>query len=226
MYYSQIQQDQYLNENYFKNMADGFFVDVGAYDGVIGSNSLFFEESLGWSGICVEPLPEIFAKLEENRSSINVNCAIDVEEGKLEFVRNTGYTEQLSGIVKYYDQRHYERVNRELDGLEDDGGVHPGTGSTTTINVDTMRLETIFDVHDVSFIDYLSVDVEGAELAVMESINYDKVHIDFIGFEDAYSDNSVAVVDYLKTKNFSLLGNLSWDIFMINNTSKFWRDEK
>ena len=41
-YYSQFKQDQVLNEQIFKNKTDGFFVDIGAYDGITDSNSLFF----------------------------------------------------------------------------------------------------------------------------------------------------------------------------------------
>jgi len=224
MYYSQCQQDQYLNEKYFKNKTNGFFVDVGAYDGVTGSNSLFFEESLDWSGICIEPLPEIYDNLIVNRSSDNIKCAIDVEEGKVDFIRNTGYTEQISGIAKYYDKRHYDRLLREIDGLEGDGGVHPGAGNTETIVVNTMRLETIFDEHDVSFVDYLSVDVEGAELQVMKSVDYDNVHVDIIGFEDNFPDNSMKVVEFLQSIGFGMLGKLGYDIFMVNEKSKHWKE--
>ena len=47
-FYSQFQQDKFVYENYFKNKQNGFFVDIGAYDGEIDSNSLFFE-NLGWN---------------------------------------------------------------------------------------------------------------------------------------------------------------------------------
>jgi hypothetical protein len=42
-FYSQFQQDKFVYENYFKDKQSGFFVDIGAYDGEIDSNSLFFE---------------------------------------------------------------------------------------------------------------------------------------------------------------------------------------
>ena len=57
-YYSQLGQDRFLNENYFKNKLTGTFVDIGAHDGNTYSNSKFFE-NLGWSGLCVEPIPNI-----------------------------------------------------------------------------------------------------------------------------------------------------------------------
>jgi FkbM family methyltransferase len=61
-------------------------------------------------------------------------------------------------------------------------------GSTTQIiSVQTKRLETIFDEHNVSRINYLSIDVEGAEFEVIKSINFE-VFIDVIGFENNYRD--------------------------------------
>jgi hypothetical protein len=48
--YSQYGQDTFVYENFFKNKNDGFFVDIGAYDGVSLSNTLSLEE-LGWSGL-------------------------------------------------------------------------------------------------------------------------------------------------------------------------------
>ena len=56
-------QDKYLNEEIFKEKRKGIFIDLGAYDGVESSNTLFFEESMELTGICVEPLRNIFPKL-------------------------------------------------------------------------------------------------------------------------------------------------------------------
>ena len=65
-YYSQFGQDKYLNENFFHNKSNGTYVDIGAHDGITGSNTYFFD-LLGWEGICFEPLPEIYNQLVINR---------------------------------------------------------------------------------------------------------------------------------------------------------------
>ena len=56
-YYSQFKQDQFLNEVLFNNKKNGFFIDIGAHDGVTISNTLFFEKQNDWKGICIEPNP-------------------------------------------------------------------------------------------------------------------------------------------------------------------------
>ena len=48
----------------------GYFVEAGALDGVQVSNTLLLEESYGWTGICVEPDPQLYAELVENRTCI------------------------------------------------------------------------------------------------------------------------------------------------------------
>lgn len=54
-----------MNERFFKNLKNGVFFDIGAHDGVSLSNTYFFEKELGWSGICLEPIPEVFERLKK-----------------------------------------------------------------------------------------------------------------------------------------------------------------
>ena len=53
--YSQYGQDIILNDRIFKNKKNGYFIDIGAYDGVCFSNTLLYEEKFDWNGICIEP---------------------------------------------------------------------------------------------------------------------------------------------------------------------------
>jgi hypothetical protein len=92
----------------------------------------------------------------------------------------------------------------------------------TIIKINTKRLETILDEHNISHIHYLSVDVEGSEFDVIKSINFDKVFIDVIGFENNYHDTSVPIVKYLENKGFTVI-HKSLDIFMIHKRSMFYK---
>ncbi len=78
-YFSQYNQDKFLKEVVFSNKKEGFFIDIGAHNGILFSNSLFFEKFNDWSGICVEPNPSVFTKLILNRKSINLNVCIGSE---------------------------------------------------------------------------------------------------------------------------------------------------
>ena len=215
MYYSQDNQDRYLEENVFKGHKNGIYVDVGAYDGIDINNTLYFEKYNNWTGINIEPIKKIFDNLVINRpNNINLNCAVCNNDGETDFFCNTGHTEMISGIKHTMDVRHLQRTEYENNIM----------GSTTEIiKVNTQKLETIFDQNNITHVNYLSIDVEGAEFEVIKSINFDKVFIDVIGFENNYTDVSVPIVKYLENKNFVVI-NVSMDIFMINKDSKFYKN--
>lgn len=212
MFHSQYHQDKDLEINVFKGYKNGFFVDVGAHDGVTINNTLYFEKYNNWTGINVEPIKTVYDKLVANRpNNINLNCAVCNNDGETEFLCNVGYTEMISGIKNNFDPRHMQRLERENQQM----------GSTTEmITVNTKKLETIFSEHNITHVNYLSIDVEGAEFEVIKSINFDKVFIDVIGFENNYDDTSIPIIEYLEKHNFMVI-HKSIDIFMIHKNSVF-----
>uniref|UniRef100_A0A6C0HP07 FkbM family methyltransferase n=1 Tax=viral metagenome TaxID=1070528 RepID=A0A6C0HP07_9ZZZZ len=56
MFYSQDKQDKNLETCVFKGYKNGFYVDVGAHDGVSINNTLYFEKNNNWTGINIEPI--------------------------------------------------------------------------------------------------------------------------------------------------------------------------
>jgi FkbM family methyltransferase len=212
MFYSQDKQDEFLENKVFKGYKNGVFMDIGAHDGVSINNTLYFEKNHNWSGINIEPIKYIYDKLTINRpNSININCAVCNNDGTAEFIQNDGYTEMISGLKTDFDPRHFDRLNNELSEMG---------GNSTIVEVVTKKVETICDEYNIRHINYLSVDVEGAEFSVIKSINFDKVFIDVIGFENNYDDISIPIVQYLEQKNF-IMFHKSLDIFMINKMSPF-----
>jgi FkbM family methyltransferase len=190
-------------------------MDVGAHDGVSINNTLYFEKYNNWTGINVEPIKSVYDNLVINRpNNININCAVCNNDGNAEFICNVGYTEMISGLKDCFDDRHYQHLNYENELMG---------SKTTLININTKKIESICDEHNIKHINYLSIDVEGAEFEVIKSINFDKVFIDVIGFENNYDDVSIPIVNYLKTKHYVVF-NKSIDIFMIHKNSIFYNN--
>jgi FkbM family methyltransferase len=212
MYYSQDNQDKFLNEKIFKGYKNGFFIDIGAHDGKSINNTLFFEENHNWRGINVEPIKEVFNKLVINRPNcININYAVCNEEGETDFLQNTGYTEMISGLKKTFNPKHYKRLEKENKKFG---------GKTQIIKVKTKKLSSICKEYNIKHVNYLSIDVEGAEFEVIKSIDFDNLFIDVIGFENNYENMSIPIINFLKKKKFKVI-HKSLDIIMINNNSKF-----
>lgn len=209
MFHSQAGQDSILESRVFKGYRRGVFVDVGAWDGVAFSNTLFFERERQWTGIHIEPLAKQYEALVRNRpNTTNLNVAVSDFEGQTEFM----CSDMLSGIVSNYDPRHVKRIENEAIAEKK---------QTTTVTVPVRRLDSIFREHSVRRVHYLSIDVEGSELNVIRSIDFDFTYIDVIGFENNYDDNSRPIVDFLRQKGYVPLPLHSCDIFMIRANSPF-----
>jgi FkbM family methyltransferase len=209
-YYSQIGQDKYVNENIFGGVENGFFVDVGAHDGVTFSNSCFFEKHKNWNGLCIEPIPDVYQQLKKNRKSICIEGAIFKEEGYQDFMLLPESIQMLSGLVGEYDSRHVNRINK---------AVPDSHKKSQIIKVNTFTLQSILDKYNVSHIDLLSIDTEGAELAVLQSIDLSKVKIECIVVENNYQDKGVE--ELLSLHDFNLVKKLQFDDIYLHKESKY-----
>ena len=117
LYHSTFGQDKFFNETYFKNKKGGVFVDIGAHDGVAGSNSYFFEKEHGWTGICVEPRVTPFKKMVEVRNCICINGAIADKEGYVTFREIEGPVQTFSGIESKLGKKHKKTIEKEIEAF-------------------------------------------------------------------------------------------------------------
>lgn len=214
MFHSQYNQDEVLNDHYFKNSRNGIFLDIGAHDGVCFSNSNFFEKQLGWSGICVEPNPDVYKLLKENRNCICINAAVYNKSGTIKFQKNSGRTELLSGILEEYEPDHIVRIDQE--------NIEYGGGSEV-IEVFCDTLENILTENNITIVDYFTIDTEGSELQILETIDFNKIKINIIDVEINYiqSEESKKIFELLTKNNFKFVGQLGCDCIFENNKIQF-----
>jgi FkbM family methyltransferase len=164
-YYSQHGEDQLLWE-FFDFKENGCYIDIGAFDGLYLSNTYSFYLA-GWRGICVEPHPNFYATLCEYRSEdvcINAACT-DVDDGSIEFL-----SEEFGLYSTILDDPDI-RANVESRYLSK-GRTFPGF---TRINVGTVTLEKLQKqlIGNKGTIDFISIDVEGAEEIVLSGAAVD-----------------------------------------------------
>ena len=200
---------EYSSLNVFKY--DGYFVDIGAHDGVSFSNSKFFEE-LGWKGICVEPNSLIFNKLENNRNS-STQCIMKAISDKkstenftsIQHIDNKNdTTDMLSGLTDTFNVKARE----DIDELK----------NNSNYKVSEVKLETDLFNNLIPYkeIDYLSVDTEGNELKILKSINFDEYNIKTITVENNVYDSNL-ISDYLTSKNYTYVARLRCDEVYVYN---------
>jgi len=199
-YYSQSNQDKYLNERLFKNKPGGFYLDIGANDGISYSNTYFFEKELNWFGICVEPISSVYSKLQDSRKSINVNGCIADFEGEGIFYEVSGYAEMLSGLKSKYDSRHLKRIEDEIK-------KHGGVLTETTVNC--FNLNNLLKKYNIKKIDYCSIDIEGGELDVLKTIDFDQFDFHSLSIENNYHD--VRIYEHMKKNGYKRVAILGGD---------------
>lgn len=210
-YASQYGQDRYVWEEIFQRQRHGgYFLDIGAYDGVLNSNTLFFEKQCGFRGLLVEANPLVAERLQRNRSSCVLNCGVgkDCDSGaELDFWACTGYGEQLSCFRDLASSGHIARIDAEksIHGFE----IH-------CRRVALKSFQEILSHFNSSEIDLLSIDIEGAELAVLRCFPFwaKKVRVLVVEANDAYG-----LECYLRKFGFKLEAVVGTDLIFVN---KFW----
>jgi FkbM family methyltransferase len=232
-YQSQMGQDLFLNRWIFNDRGPGFFVDVGAFDGELGSNTSFFEKRLGWTGVAFEPNPPEFAALRRNRSCRAIQGCAYNRQGEVSFLalsprdgappkerllRPSSLTSlaldprhgavMLSGIQEHISSM--ERVERLRQARDLD---------QVLITVPCYRIDGVLGDMGVRTVDYLSVDVEGAELQVLEGIDFARVRVNVVGVEasPAFPD----VYGLLTRAGFEYQGLLFFDEIFVQRERRF-----
>ena len=215
---SQVQQDLVLDQQIFKGKTNGFFVEVGALDGFGASNTWFFEKERNWSGLLIEPNPVEFDKMVNHPRELShkENCAISDLEQEITFLSIEGPCNVLSGIKEFYNAQHIDRINRELDMYKNYPEGHELYSRKEEIKMKAVKLQSLFDKYEIKKVDLISIDVEGAELQVLKSIDFDKTEIDVLLIENNYGLEKET--EFLVNKGYKLLGNIQWDsVFVKNN---------
>jgi FkbM family methyltransferase len=153
IFYSQQNEDKLLYEKYL-NYKNGFFIEVGAMNGISYSNTKFFEDELNWTGILIEPTNQ-FDQLIQNRPKChNYNFAISKTDGEISFI-GVG---ALSGAIDSMASSYIDiwKIN-----------------SKNSYKVKSIPLHKITNELFIEKIDLLSIDVEGGELEVLNTIDWE-----------------------------------------------------
>jgi len=204
-YHSQIGQDYVVDQILLGALENGVFVDVGAHDGVEFSNTIFFEAVRGWTGLCIEPNPEVYKSLVTNRKCHTEQVAIGARTSTLDFTVIQG-PDMLSGLSANFNRRHRRRIQSAI--LE-------AKGSRQVIQVPVRPLQSLLDFHGITHIDLLTIDTEGSELEVLKGIDFHRTHVSCIVIERNYESGRIPKL--LKSKGFTRLLALEWDDIYIRN---------
>lgn len=189
-YSSQAGQD-FVVDSAFKQKRGGVFLDVGGYDGVTGSNTFFLEVFRGWKGALIEPVPAQLVKAEQVRRCPCLGVAVAAREGEADFIEITeGYT-QMSGLADSYDDKMLATVRSNTRHKE------------RSFRVETRTLASIIEDQGLGTPDFISLDIEGGERAVLEAFDFDRYPVGIWAIENNTAD--MAIPKLMKSHGYELM---------------------
>lgn len=202
MFYSQQEEDKFLFENYL-NYKDGFFIELGAMNGVTYNNTLFFENQLGWKGVLIEPSAQ-YKDLVINRPNChNFNYAISEIEGEVEFIGDNA----LGGMIHTMHSKHRQGWNLDQ------------THSTYTVK--SIPINKLLENLNIDRVDLFSIDVEGGELEVLNTFDWNiPVYIVLIEVAKHDLDKDEACREILRQNGFNFSSDLGCNEIWINKNNK------
>ena len=199
--YSQLGQDIFvLNE--LREKREGFFIEIGAGDGLYLSNTYLLEKNFGWTGILVEPNKSLYNSCINLRQCITIN--------------------QLVLGQNHPSIKFFEKSVGEFSHSEGYGDI-TASEIESTYEVSAIRFEEIFKgLSIVPDIDFLSIDTEGSEVEILKSIDFSRFKPKIICIEHNYvKSNRIFFKKFLKSKGYSLIysGLSQWDSWFISKNS-------
>jgi FkbM family methyltransferase len=184
---SQLQQDLWaLAELHRKR--HGFFVEVGAGDGLANSNTYLLEQQFGWRGILVEPNPGMQDRLRRNRpGSVIATEAIYSRRGRMTFLCVEGAAFELSTLSAH---------------ANDDRNA-PLRSEHRTVEVDTITLLDLLQRHDAPRqIDYLSLDTEGSEAEILGAFDFSAYDVALISVEHNHTEKEPEIDQFMTAAGY------------------------
>eukprot|EP00977_Amphora_coffeiformis_P017833 scaffold5978_cov157-Amphora_coffeaeformis.AAC.1 len=219
--WSQYGQDIWV-DTYFGQKRGGIFVEVGGYDGETHSNTLLLEKERGWQGILIEANPYSFKLMKgKDRSCWMAHACIQSRN-------HSTLTFQLAGgitsAMEVASPQHKQRIQTDLPNYRHQANWK-GAGDTFCMSCNPFRtiLEhtslPLFDSTSPGVIDYFSMDVEGAELELLQTLLDEKKKLPEIRvFTIEMQENAHEIRQWLTAKNYQEIAVVGIDSVFVHKT--------
>jgi FkbM family methyltransferase len=188
-YPSEIGQDKWVLVKMFPAVTDGYFLDVGSGHGTIGSNTKALEER-GWTGICVDPFPTFM----EGRTCQVFRDVVSATAGQ---------------TVKFHTHAGLGGIADSLGKWKEEAQKSPAVELTTTTLGDILAR-----ANAPSFIHFLSLDIEGAELDALRGMDLGKYRFGAMAIEHNEEEpKRTDIINYLRQHGYERVHTYRQDDF-------------
>jgi FkbM family methyltransferase len=199
--YGQFEEEPEI-QKYFPENYIGSCIDIGAYDGIVSSNTKAFEE-LGWYCLCIEPNPRSYKDLKKNRlHAVNYAISYTNDDMILNIVDLGNHHEDAITSLKIDERLIKQHINYGYNLSYD----HVIVEVTTLDNC-------INDFYKSDKIDFISIDTEGTELDVLKGFSIEKWNPKLMIIENNFDEPFIE--DYLKLFNYKKENRLGVNDFYV-----------
>jgi hypothetical protein len=169
-FFSHVGQDVKVLRHYNKKR-NGYFVEIGAYNGIQFSNTYLLEKEYGWKGICVEPLPDEYFQLVINRPN-SYCCSFPI------------YSESDQTVVfdKIVDFTMLSGISHCMDRCKNAVNKNKVSWTTNTLSLNDLLKEA----NAPRYIEYLSLETNGSEYEILKTVDFDTYVFGIIDVEHNY----------------------------------------
>jgi len=185
--YSQFDEET-LIRHFFKDVREGFFVDVGAGDYQANSTTFYLEQHLGWKGIAIDANRARRTSYAQHRPQTKFFhfFVADKSDEETDLFMPLGRLDSASGDRK---------LVLAADPYED------APSKIVKIKVRTITLNRLLDLLQIKTIDFLSMDIEGGEVAALAGFDIKRFKPKLVCIEVNHSSHGV-IEDYFKRNDY------------------------
>ena len=194
--YSQVNQDLFVL--YFTNYIGkkGFFVEIGAGDGVKLSNTYLLEK-VGWEGILVDPFNYESGNMKLRKCIKDNRCVYSKTGLRVPFAEiipfrvtpESPQVENFSGILE-----NLHNYNKSIKAINNSGSGHK------VRDVETVSLNDLLKQYNApNKIDYISIDTEGSEFEIIRNFDFNKYDVEVFTIEHNqanFRDDIITLLNY------------------------------
>ena len=195
----------------YVNFDNGFFVELGANNGIAQSNTYYFEKNRGWTGVLIEPTPHNYLICLKNRSPktkifCNACTSFDYKDKFVEIVFSNLMSTPIGLESDIDNPLEHAKLGKQFLGEKEDNFSFGALA--VPLN------EILHSANAPNRIDFLSLDVEGAEIEVLKGINHTNFRFSYICIESRSKDK---ITNYLSEQDYSFIEQLSGHDFLFKD---------